>query len=318
MFVCSWNGQVVRQTWGSNKLDIIYDNQSRPYALVYNGTTYYYILNLQGDVIRIVDTSGNTVADYVYDAWGKPLNSTSYASSHLYHINPIRYRGYYYDTETGLYYLQSRYYDPLVKRFVNADGYASTGQGFIGCNMFAYCLNNLNQMIDLTGTKGKWIELGQGWYYRIDPANTSTNTKRHIHITNHKVEYIQNEDGSPHDKNRGEKGKLSNRVQKLLLQKCGWDYNGKREAFFSQTQYSNIDGMYDIYSYADGASVTQASSWLYSGSIDKYEEYYYMGNNDIPAINLQPTVIIPFPASLVYELPIHGYSGISSFAMAIG
>ena len=145
------NGQVVRQTWGSNKLDIIYDNQSRPYALVYNGTTYYYILNLQGDVIRIVDTSGNTIADYVYDAWGKPLNSTSYASSHLYHINPIRYRGYYYDTETGLYYLGSRYYDPLVKRFINADGLASTGQGFVGCNMFAYCLNNPIVMVDAWG-----------------------------------------------------------------------------------------------------------------------------------------------------------------------
>ena len=145
------NGQVVRQTWGSNKLDIIYDNQSRPYALVYNGTTYYYILNLQGDVIRIVDTSGNTVADYVYDAWGKPLNSSSYASSHLYHINPIRYRGYYYDTETGLYYLQSRYYDPAVKRFINSDGQFDSNAAFVGYNLYSYCANNPIIYRDETG-----------------------------------------------------------------------------------------------------------------------------------------------------------------------
>lgn len=67
-------------------------------------------------------------------------------------LNPFRYRGYYFDTETGLYYLQSRYYDPETCRFVNADGYISTGQGFTGNNMFAYCLNSPVQLIDKTGT----------------------------------------------------------------------------------------------------------------------------------------------------------------------
>jgi len=65
--------------------------------------------------------------------------------------NPYRYRGYRYDTETGLYYLQSRYYDPLVKRFINADGYVSTGQGVLGNNMFAYCLNNPATFVDPRG-----------------------------------------------------------------------------------------------------------------------------------------------------------------------
>lgn len=83
-------------------------------------------------------TTGSTAASYVYDAWGNVISSSGTMAS----INPIRYRGYYYDTETGLYYLGSRYYDPAVKRFVNADRYASTGQGFVGYNMFAYCLNN--------------------------------------------------------------------------------------------------------------------------------------------------------------------------------
>lgn len=67
--------------------------------------------------------------------------------------NPLRYRGYYYDTETGFYYLQSRYYDPIVKRFLNADSYASTGQGFLGYNMFAYCGNKPVMCEDPSGNR---------------------------------------------------------------------------------------------------------------------------------------------------------------------
>ena len=103
-----------------------------------NGTTYYYVTNLQGDVMGFVDTNGNTVATYTYDPYGKVLTATGA----LAEKNPLRYRGYYYDSESGLYYLQSRYYDPATRRFVNADSYSSTGQGLIGHNMFAYCLNS--------------------------------------------------------------------------------------------------------------------------------------------------------------------------------
>ncbi len=71
--------------------------------------------------------------------------------NHIAHVNPIRYRGYYYDNETGFYYLQSRYYDPVISRFINADSYGSTGQGFLGTNMFAYCLNNPVNFIDQYG-----------------------------------------------------------------------------------------------------------------------------------------------------------------------
>ncbi len=78
------------------------------------------------------------LATYEYDAWGKLISS----SGSLAEINPLRYRGYYYDTETGFYYLQSRYYDPVVSRFINADSYASTGTGLLSYNMFAYCGNN--------------------------------------------------------------------------------------------------------------------------------------------------------------------------------
>jgi RHS repeat-associated protein len=106
-----------------------------------SGTTsapYYYILNLQGDVLYLVNTSGVAVASYTYDPYGSILSSTG----SLANVNPLRYRGYYYDGESGFYYLQSRYYDPALGRFINADSYASTGQGFLGYNMFAYCGNN--------------------------------------------------------------------------------------------------------------------------------------------------------------------------------
>jgi len=96
----------------------------------------------QGDITAILDASGTAVVRYTYDAWGKLLTTTGSMASTLGVHNPLRYRGYVYDNETSLYYLQSRYYDPAMGRFINADGFASTGQGILGNNMFAYCCNN--------------------------------------------------------------------------------------------------------------------------------------------------------------------------------
>ena len=154
----------MRETIGSGTtakvLDFIYDNSGKPFALRYstNGgssyATYYYVLNLQGDVVKLVRIyAGTTIqeyeemASYTYNAWGEIISS----SGSMADINPLRYRGYYYDTETGFYYLQSRYYDPTLHRFINADALASTGQGFLGYNMFAYCNNNPVALTDYSG-----------------------------------------------------------------------------------------------------------------------------------------------------------------------
>lgn len=96
-----------------------------------------------------------SVATYEYDAWGNVSSS-----GRLAEINPLRYRGYYYDSETGFYYLQSRYYDPQNRRFINADSYASTGQGFVGTNMFAYCNNSPILFVDHDGNDAEAV----GWW----------------------------------------------------------------------------------------------------------------------------------------------------------
>ena len=156
------NGKVARETirqdvggtvLSTKTLDFFYDDSGRPFALNYSvdGSdfeTYYYILNLQGDVVQIIDANGVMQAEYVYSPWGEIIS----AEGDLAEINPLRYRGYYYDSETGFYYLRSRYYDPENHRFINADTYASTDSGdAISCNMFAYCNNNPVVFLDSTG-----------------------------------------------------------------------------------------------------------------------------------------------------------------------
>ena len=115
--------------------------------------TFWFEKNLQGDVIAVYDNSGTQLIKYIYgSAWGD--HSTNYpngGSTSPAQYNPFRYRGYYYDNDLGLYYLQSRYYDPNTCRFINADGYISTGQGLTGYNMYAYCGNNPVNRIDPTG-----------------------------------------------------------------------------------------------------------------------------------------------------------------------
>ena len=110
---------------------------------------YFYVKNLQGDIINIVDANGSVAVRYNYDIFGaitavkNGSNQTITDTSSLAFLNPLRYRGYVYDDETGLYYLRSRYYDPVTGRFLNADVYADTESGSpLSTNMFAYCENN--------------------------------------------------------------------------------------------------------------------------------------------------------------------------------
>ena len=133
--------QLVELMWGGNKLHFTYDSTG-PLSVNCNGTEYFYVKNAQGDVTGLVNASGTRVVTYTYDAWGNLLSTTGSLATTLGEQNPLRYRGYVYDTETGLYYLQSRYYNPTWGRFINADAYLSAGGEFASNNMFAYCENN--------------------------------------------------------------------------------------------------------------------------------------------------------------------------------
>ena len=171
------NGKVVRETVTNAStgafqymLDFTYDESGHPLTMrrYYNEAqtsynTYHYVLNAQGDVIKLLLGSNTTVAEYSYDAWGNILTATG----SLANVNPLRYRGYYYDTETGFYYLQSRYYDPIVKRFLNADAYASTGDGYLGYNMFAYCGNSPVKSADEHGNKFEQTIISKEEEYKI-------------------------------------------------------------------------------------------------------------------------------------------------------
>ena len=137
--------KILKETWGENVLIPLYDNEDSVCGAYYNGYAYYFQKNLQGDVIAVYDQNDYLVARYSYDAWGK-VSKTVYPSacSEFGEINPFLYRGYYYDWETGLYYLQSRYYDPELGRFLNADEaeFVTIDSKPTTTNLFCYCENN--------------------------------------------------------------------------------------------------------------------------------------------------------------------------------
>lgn len=144
--------KVLAQKTGNNTLIWQIDGNGNTVGFNYNGTPYFYMKNLQGDIIGITDTSGNIVAKYTYDSWGKLISikdsddvDRTTDENFIGYINPLRYRGYYYDTETELYYLNARYYDPEVGRFINADDtdiLFEENDDLLRYNIFIYCSNN--------------------------------------------------------------------------------------------------------------------------------------------------------------------------------
>ena len=146
--------KVVFETDGSTKIWYYYNASGAPVAFRIGSVLYIYRKNLQGDITGIYSREGNLLVSYRYDAWGKVTATNVVGNSTgntLISRNPYLYRGYRYDRETGLYYLNSRYYDPETGRFINADIYVSTGQGVLGSNMFVYCLNNPATLVDYDG-----------------------------------------------------------------------------------------------------------------------------------------------------------------------
>ena len=156
IFTYDSDGRLIKQSDG---LEFIYDN-SGVAGVKYNGNTYFYRKDAQGNIIALLDSNGNVVVEYKYDAWGNheaEVADENYVT--LANLNPYRYRGYYFDEETGLYFLQTRYYDPETGRFISRDSieYADP-ESINGLNLYAYCGNNPVMFTDETGTMPNWLK----------------------------------------------------------------------------------------------------------------------------------------------------------------
>lgn len=153
------------EEWGNHLVLYLYDADGSPIGMQYRNTTYaegafdtyWFEKNLQGDVVAVYNQAGTKLITYTYDAWGNStLTYSNGGQSTTATYNPFRYRGYYFDRETGFYYLKSRYYDPKIGRFLNAEpnvytGGFDIGSGLVGYNVYAYCANNPVSFSDPTG-----------------------------------------------------------------------------------------------------------------------------------------------------------------------
>ena len=149
---------ILRESWDNNILIPLYDNECCVCGVTYNNEPYYFIKNLQGDVVAITNVQGEVEVRYTYDAWGKPEIKFDASDCKIGTINPYRYRCYYYDEESGLYYLQCRYYDPNTARFISSDeGLTITVlKNILNQNIFIYCHNNPINEVDYFGYLSFW------------------------------------------------------------------------------------------------------------------------------------------------------------------
>ena len=160
--------KILRETWTkdgvNNSIVPMYDNEDSVCGIKYNEVPFYFQKNLQGDIIAIVDKDANTVARYFYDAWGVCTITEDVSGCGIAEVNPYRYRGYYFDAEIGLYYLQSRYYDPVVGRFDNLDmeSMITVQDDVTTGNLFSYCNNEPVKNIDTYGKVAVFITMAIG------------------------------------------------------------------------------------------------------------------------------------------------------------
>ena len=272
-------GQLQYEKKGDTEVHYLYDANGvlKGLRTVEAGGTvknYYVVTNTRGDVTQIYNEAGDLQAAYTYDSWGKILSIKDGAGnevtsdSSIGKLNSLRYRGYYYDDETGFFYVGSRYYNPEWGRFLNADAQVGINGDLLGANVFAYCDNNPIMLYDPNGFDGKWIDLGKGWEARIDAADTSTQTQRHVHVCKDGKEYAQNKDGSPHD---GSSGKPPKKVLKKLKEKTGWDWNEKARAYDKNPTMHIVTDGGDIVGY-----VTSTGKIKYYSGMGYNNSLYFM------------------------------------------
>ena len=169
--------KIVSENRNGTVQSYFYDENGSVLGIVYGGENYYFRKNFRGDVLAILTASGEVVVEYSYDPWGNILAVTGTLASTLGADNPFRYRGYYYDTESCFYYLNSRYYDAKVCRFVNADSVVSG-------NLFCYCYNSPIDLLDLSGKSPflDWLKKLRDIYTDTLIENARINYKMNISL----------------------------------------------------------------------------------------------------------------------------------------
>ena len=154
------NGKLIHQKSNTSSMTFLYDDLNQLYGFIYNGNRYYYIKNAFNTILGIVDSNGNNIVKYNYDAWGNILSTEDTSGLTLGNINPFRYKCYYYDVETHLFYCNSRYYSPELCRFISPDSIEYLDpQSINGLNLYAYCMNNPIMYADPSGhSPTEWWE----------------------------------------------------------------------------------------------------------------------------------------------------------------
>ncbi len=148
--------KIIAENRNGTYIYYVYDEKGAIMGMMYNNQLYTFRKNLQGDVTGIYTANGNLVVEYTYSPYGEVLSVTGTLASTIGTANPFRYRGYYYDTETGFYYVSSRYYDPEIGRWISPEpnvnyGEFDEGAGLLGYNVYSYCANNPVMFKDETG-----------------------------------------------------------------------------------------------------------------------------------------------------------------------
>ncbi len=178
------NSNILFEETKGNVLYYMRTDENDLIGFQYNNETYYYKKNYQGDILGIYNSNYELECTYEYDSYGSivsikdVLGTEIEDENHIGNINPYRYRSYYYDKETKLYYLNSRYYNPLWGRFINADGIIGTSETYLGYNLYAYCENNPITNIDGEGNfsfKNMLANIGNGLNKAVNAVSNTYN-----------------------------------------------------------------------------------------------------------------------------------------------
>lgn len=157
--------KIVYEERGENIIHYIYNDVDNLIGFIYQNQIYFYVKNLQNDIIKIVNSNFVDVAKYEYDGYGNIIritdgngNIVNNNNSHIANVNPFRYRSYYYDSETNLYYLNNRYYSPLWCRFISPDSLLAITDNYLSNNLYVFALNNPINYYDEDGKFWKKIK----------------------------------------------------------------------------------------------------------------------------------------------------------------